>query len=384
MRVLLCLLSNQHIPNLMSVHHYRPDRLLLLETDRAAREKWADHFLRALQLGGLNYPRETIHVKAEDTIPSVRKALQEAYDKEPSGEWIANATGGTKPMSIATFQFFSALGARVVYLNVPRPDVLLDLQTGQTETCSYRPTIAEYLAGYGFDLTKSPENVAKEEQRAREWCAMAEALAREARSDALLTFPSEKERSRARDKGCPVSTVSWNDWVRVSPTLSAKMAEFAGATDKYTRYQIDFLLGRWLEVFVWNLLTRHADTLGIWDVRLGLEVGREETANDLDVTFMCRRGLVVVECKTGSQTYGPWADVFYKLEAVKQQLAALNIESVLAATVGNILDSDGLSIKPDVQNRARLYRCRIVSLPDIRKLTEESAPTELIRSRFGL
>lgn len=135
---------------------------------------------------------------------------------------------------------------------------------------------------------------------------------------------------------------------------------------------------------MWNLLTRHADDLAIWDVRLGLEVGREEARNDLDVTFMCRRGLVVVECKTGSQTYGPWTDVFYKLEAVKQQLAALNIESVLAASVANILDKDGQALREDVQNRARLYRCRIVTLPNIRKLGGDPGNTESVRVCFGL
>ena len=384
MRVLLCLLSNQHIPNLMSVHHYRPDRLLLLETDRAAREKWADHFLKALKLGGLGFPRETIRVEAEDNIPSMRKALQEAYGKEPSGHWIANVTGGTKPMSIAAFQFFSAFGARLIYLNVPRPDVLLDLQTGQTETCPYRPTIAEYLAGYGFDLTKAAEKIAEDEQRAREWCATAQTLAREARSDDLLTFPSEEERTRARRKGFPLAAAPWKDWVRNSPILLPMLVDFASAAGQVTRHQTDFLLGRWLEVFMWNLLTRHADDLAIWDVRLGLEVGREEARNDLDVTFMCRRGLVVVECKTGSQTYGPWTDVFYKLEAVKQQLAALNIESVLAASVANILDKDGQALREDVQNRARLYRCRIVTLPNIRKLGGDPGNTESVRVCFGL
>jgi hypothetical protein len=290
-------------------------------------------------------------------------------------------------MSIATFQFFSALGARVIYLNVPRPDVLLDLQTGQSETCPYRPTIAEYLAGYGFDLTKAAQKVAEDEQRAGTWCAMAEALAQDACSDDLLTFPSDEkndERTRARKKGFSLASAPWNAWVLASPSLLAKLSEFASSEGQFTRHQTDFLLGRWLEVFVWNLLTRHAEALGIWDVRLGLEVGRDRAANDLDVAFMCRKGLVVVECKTGSQTYGPWADVFYKLEAVKQQLAALNIESVLTASVGNILDADGQSIKQDVQNRARLYRCRIVSLPDIRQLATESDPAELIRSRFGL
>ena len=32
MKVLLCLLSDQHVPNLLSVHHYAPDQLVLIES----------------------------------------------------------------------------------------------------------------------------------------------------------------------------------------------------------------------------------------------------------------------------------------------------------------------------------------------------------------
>ncbi|NMC21324.1 MAG: DUF1887 family protein, partial [Thermogutta sp.] len=55
MKVLLCLLSEQHVPNLLSVHHLRPDRLVLIETTGMQRRGTAKSFLRALQLGGLDY-----------------------------------------------------------------------------------------------------------------------------------------------------------------------------------------------------------------------------------------------------------------------------------------------------------------------------------------
>ncbi|MGB2611809.1 MAG: hypothetical protein WBC80_22795 [Isosphaeraceae bacterium] len=55
MRTLLCLLSDQHVPNLLSVHHFKPDRLVLVESQQMQERKVGDHFLQALALDGLNY-----------------------------------------------------------------------------------------------------------------------------------------------------------------------------------------------------------------------------------------------------------------------------------------------------------------------------------------
>ena len=52
MRTLLCLLSDQHVPNLLSVHHFQPDRLVLVESRQMRERKVGDHFLQALRWAG--------------------------------------------------------------------------------------------------------------------------------------------------------------------------------------------------------------------------------------------------------------------------------------------------------------------------------------------
>ena len=147
MKVLLCLLSDQHVPNLLSVHHYAPDQLVLIESVKAEKDRLAGKFLEALKLGMLDYSaRHHIEpLKAEDNLASVREALQVAYGKYPNGQWIANLTGGTKPMSIATYEFFKALGGKLVYTNVARPARPIDMNTGVNEDCSHRLGIKDGL-----------------------------------------------------------------------------------------------------------------------------------------------------------------------------------------------------------------------------------------------
>jgi hypothetical protein len=377
MRILLCLLSDQHVPNLLSVHHFQPDQLVLVETAQMASRKVASRFLSALKFGNLNYDARH-HVEpldAEDNLDSVRKALQMAYGIYPSGQWIANLTGGTKPMSIATYEFFKALGGKLVYTNVVRPARLIDMGTGITEDCAHRLGIKEFLAGYGFESRKTDDKLAEAEKRARAWAHSSKLLALHASEQDVLVLNGE-ERKRARDKGIELSADRFN-----FPCDELCKIWIEGATvRKLTKYEAEFLTGGWLEFFVWDLLTRHVDGLGIWDVRLGLDVGRcgDQSGNDFDVAFMHNHGLSMVECKSGAQDHDVSGDVLYKVEAVKRQFGAIRVRSCLATTGTNVLDKDN-KVKKSLRTRADIYQCRILVRDEIRELAQQVDNVETVR-----
>src|SRR5690606_19086683 len=140
----------------------------------------AENFLAALSAGGLDYA-DRVHIQSlseSNSVTAIQTALREAYSSHPAGEWIANITGGTKPMSITAYEFFKALGARVVYIDVRRPHELLDFEGGQAEICQHHLRISEFVTGYGFQLNKPAEKVAESETRARRWWECACAVAR--------------------------------------------------------------------------------------------------------------------------------------------------------------------------------------------------------------
>ncbi len=376
MKILLCLLSDQHIPNLLSVHHFRPDRLVLIETTGMEKRGTAQNFLRALQLGGLEY-RDRCDIEslnAEDNLDAVRSALRRSFGRYPSAEWIGNVTGGTKPMSIAAFEFFKAIAARIVYTNFTRPNALIALDSSAEEICNHRLSIVEFLAGYGFESRKADDKLRKAEERATLWVPCARALARVASSQEILPLTDEQRRI-ARQKGMQLQpgqlqTDSADVAASIRDAFSLQGHETAnslhGTLDKYA---VEFLTGGWLEVYFWDLLSRHADALGVWDVRLGFEVGRSgsSSGNDFDVAFMRDYGLSMVECKSGSQDHDPGSDILYKVEAVTRQFRALRVRSYLATTGDNILDNHG-KLKSSVTNRASIYNCHVVTASSIRQL----------------
>lgn len=391
MKVLLCLLSDQHVPNLLSVHHYRPDQLVLVETPQMQMRDTARHFLQALRQGGLEYASHCHRqaVTVEDDLPLIRAALQEAYGRFPAANWVAKATGGTKPMSIATYDFFKAVGGKVVYTNFSHSEKLIDLDTGTAEICDHHPTVNEFVTGYGFRLVKPAQDVEDAKRRAAQplWRTTANMLAR---SEAGYDGPALDRESweKLRKKGLELSAEQ-----TAFPNEELRQMWFDGAASRsLSKYEGEFLTGGWLEVFFYNLLSRHQEQLGIWDVALGQNIGTENAqtgaSNDIDVCFMHNHGLAMLECKSGSQGYSHSSgmDTLNKIEAVAQQQGALRVRSFFATTWSDVLDKQG-NVKDGLKRRAAMYKCTLITREQIRELAElaESSRTaDRLRQLFLL
>lgn len=377
MSVLLCLLSDQHVPNLLAVHHFRPDRLVLVESPQMQRKGTAQHFVAALGKGRLEYA-DRCHVQqlaSEDDLSQIRGALRGAVDRFPADEWIANLTGGTKPMSIATYEFFKDRGGKLVYTNLRHPDRIMDMSTGYTETCHHRLAIDEFVTGYGFRLQKPAQDVHEAKQRAEQplWRDTANQLAARAAGHSVLSL-DDAEREKARKKGIDLPADRFQ-----FPSPDVRRA-WLGDTHsrRLDKHEGEFLTGGWLEVFFYNLLSRHADDLMISDIALGqsicTEAGPPAVSNEIDVCFMHRHGLAMVECKSGSQEHdmSRGMDTLFKVEAVTRQFRALRVRSFLATTGDNVLDKEG-KVRSALQSRADLYNCKIIT----RNVIAELATLEL-------
>jgi hypothetical protein len=393
MKVLLCLLSDQHVPNLLSVHHFKPDRLVLIESTAMQHKEAARHFREALQIGRLDFTTDdrclVQPLDAEDNLDAVRSSLQQAFRRYPPEEWIANLSGGTKPMSIATYEFFKAVGARLVYVNFQKPDVMLGMDGRPAERCEYRPTLREFLAGYGFELTRQQQDLDSAEDRARSWFACATQIALSCPEQLLclgdLQDPAVKKRwDEARRKGldaAPGQIAPTQSELRNALTSSLGLRdEPDGLRGRLDKHAVQFLTGGWLEFFLWGLLERHAEPLGVWDVRLGLQPRKigATTGSEFDVAFMHDYRLSMIECKSGSQEHDPAAEALHKVEAVVRQFRALGIRSYLATTSANVLGQDG-KLKPGIRDRSVIYQCRILVSDEIRELARKANDAQTVR-----
>lgn len=383
MKILCCLLSDQHIPNLLSIHHLKPDQLVLIESKEMNNKKRAENLLKALELGELDYKDryDRVNLKEVSDFKEIRDCLETTYKKYSFDEWIVNLTGGNKPMSIMAYEFFKEKGAQLIYIEQSRPNEIINVLTFSHEKIEYRPNVEEFLTGYGFGI-KNPEEVKEGEERARMWWDISCKIAS---IEEGFSTPGSNW-GQARRNG---SDLKAGELIVKDEELKRKFSSTFGLTETENglegyidKHIAQFLKGGWLEVFFWGLLDKHKDTLDIWDVRLNIKPkNNKEVNNEIDVSFMKNYHLNIIECKSGNPMSN---EALYKLEAVIGQIRALHVRSWLATTSNEIFNKDGKTINENLLNRASLYRCSFINKFQIQQLAVNiDSPHKIKEIIFG-
>jgi len=407
MTTLVCLISGQHVPNLLAVQSIRPERLVLLVTPGMKAQEKDSQFLKALAAGGLDYYSkcEIINQKEENSATAIYDSLQGAFENHPDEQWIINLTGGTKPMSIGAYEFSKELGLRTLYIAEGNQNRAIDLLGGPSFDLDHRVSTEEFLAGYGFDIINK-ESLKRRKERALKWMTLAALLAKHSEEADLRGFLGRLQ--RFKEAAIMLDRTAWEDtglnlteedgiFLR-DQALRTQIASYFGLLERdakiigrLERHAVEFLTGKWLEIFVWSLL-RHFEGKCIWDLHLGVSAGKRGPGenNDLDVSFMRNQSLCIVECKTGEQEHDPEADdVLYKIEAIKSGPKALRVETYLATTSDNVKDPKKEDIKEKLKRRSKIYGCKIIPGWEIREIADlylSSDPRldQVVANSFGL
>lgn len=397
-KIMVCLISGQHVPNLLSIRSETPlpDLLVLIVTPLMKARDKHKQLLNALAAGGLDYgTRHDIKdLSKEDSISETYELLKKIYKDHLKDELVVNLTGGTKPMCIGAYEFCKEKNLRTLYVPEGNQREAIDLLRGSTVDLKHQLSIAEFLEGYGFSIL-NPSDLERSRERAENLYDLA----------ALLTINSEdhglrgmlgkiqslmQEKRESDRKGWNREGLILTEDSSVyleKEALRSKIAEkldletrgsiFLGSLEKH---MVEFLAGKWLEVFVWGNLKPFIEDERIWDLNQGVRVGLAHSTdqrifpgedNDLDVAFMMNQSLCIGECKTGGQEHDPAGkDVLYKIEAIKSGLRALRVRTYLATTSDNVIDSQKGGVKEPLQRRADIYDCKIITGEKLRELAE--------------
>ena len=379
-KTLICLLSQQHVPNLLSVNYWKPERLILVETAGMKSKKASEDFCNALQISNPNRQKycEVIPIpKGKDSDFQTMLATfgKLITDASPDTEWIVNLTGGNKPMSIAAYEAFSrAANRRFIYTDIGASNKFVDFLTGKESIFDHKLSIEEFLTGYGFEYQKPIEAVRRAEERAKKHIEAAIIMAKHAmnircwRHNALNNNRERVDKFKNQKPGKTLD-LEKND---LAPNIAevrnvfCKMFGFTVQdgylTGKIDKYVAKFIDGGWLEDFFWYILNQNQKELGLLEVRLGLEVRgkRGDTQpHELDVTFMKDDyTFEFMECKSGSQKHDEKGDIFYRIEAVRKMPGAGRTKSYFV-TNSETFSEDGDKLKnASLERRAKSYDCK--------------------------
>ena len=338
----LCLVSAQATPNLTPALDpaTRPGRVILLVSpDMQSKADWLELVLRPRGVRVDRWPIED----AWD-VEGVQSRLLELLDRErdamEAGAIALNATGGTKPMSIAAYEVFRELGLPIFYVHPEKDRLIWMHPSGRAAVdLANRLDLEPFLRAYGARVTASQSSGVPERRRAlTDWLvanvrAYGEVLARlnylASAAEQGLVSP-EMDSGQLRDQRLQALIDRFAAEGVIEP--KGRRLRFP---DEDARFYVN---GGWLEEHVFDLLRDlRGDLPQVQDLARSVSIARESARgaavpNEIDVACLSENRLYLVECKTrGWRQDASGAEALYRLDALADLLGGLQARAMLVS-----------------------------------------------------
>jgi hypothetical protein len=373
-RVVVSLISDQTIPNILAIHHFKPDELLFVSTQDMENKGKTSAILGTLRRLGLDYSQtHSVVTVREDSIVDCEHKLNEWIGTREGNDFIVNLTCGTKIMSVAAYEYFKDYGAQMIYVPIPRNEFITPFPKRSSTKAvpfSLRLSVTQYLAAYGLKVANESKlatykDVARGRQDLTRWI-MANYLPQK---DLMCWFGGHLRAYRSAKEYFLMDTFSGASGHERELLDRLGFTVNGGTVSKHlSRSLITYLTGGWLEEFCFNEVCGFIGR-GVDDAVLGLKLvnslGRE---NEFDVMFTKDNTLYFVECKSLDLHEVGYADVLYKIGALQKDFG-LRVESFLVTTAENILAKDG-TLREAVAARAEQFRTTVIPPSDVARFGE--------------
>ena len=376
MNIHICLVSQQAAANLLPALDptLKPAKIVLVVTAKMQRQ--AAHLTAVLKENAIQ--AELLQLSNEQDFHQTENELIELAARLEEHTVTLNITGGTKLMSVAAQSVAQASGWRMFYVDA---DTDRAIWLGQDKTPPHplqeQLKLRHYLRSYGFELTSKPNRSQASAAQQRLTQTLVEQVGSLEASISVLNALAQDAENR-RSLGVPM-----NDWQRDSRSLDVLLRYFedaAALSVQGDRIQFaseatrDFVKGGWLELHAIQAVHQVTGSLGIRDKAMGLEVQdvTTQTRNELDIAFMARNRLFVMECKTaridrpqgqGDRTAPPKAnDTLFKLAENCRRIGGLGTRGMLVSY---------RKLQPPEMTLAEALGIKVVAGSDIARLPEK-------------
>jgi hypothetical protein len=336
----LCLVSAQATPNLTPLLDptFAPRRVtLLVSPAMRAQADWLTDVIRprGIAVERLDAPDPWDLGRITDTVVQWLDARGDTADV------ALNVTGGTKPMAIAAQQAFAMAEKPVFYVHHERDEVLWLTPRRPSHRLGNRLKLDDYLKSHGWaidDRPPWPRPTLAQQALTRDLVlnvgTLADAIGRlngyASKCAERKVLAIRVERRDLGDAGFVALVRKFEDAGIVS--RHDDLLEFAGEPDRF------YCNGGWLEQHVAAVIDAAGGELGLQDRAAGLKVRSLDNTlrgdagrNELDLAFIARNRLYLIECKTrGFRLEGSAAEAVYKLDALTA-LGGLNTRGLLVS-----------------------------------------------------
>lgn len=302
MKTHVCLVSQQAAANLLPALDpaLKPEKIVLVVTAKMKRQ--ADNLTAVLKENAIQV--ETLPLSDEHDFVQLENELLELATRLENDTVTLNITGGTKLMSVAAQSVAHASGWRMFYVDADTDRTLwLGHEKTPPQALQEQLKLRHYLRSYGFELASKPNrSQASAAQQQLTQSLVQQVGSLESSISVLNALAQDAENRRSL-------SVQLNERQRDNRNLEVLLRYFEDAkalTVQGERIQFandaarDFVKGGWLELHAIQAVHQVTGPLDVRDKAMGLEVVdmATQTRSELDIAFMARNRLFVIECKT--------------------------------------------------------------------------------------
>jgi len=353
-KMLISLVSEQVIPNILFIKEFRTDidKFLFISTNFMEKKKKVFSIKQSLQLK--NEQCKTIVVDGDSIDDIIEKMGKEDFENV---EIIINATGGTKIMFHSIYSYFSKLkSCKIYYLplgksnfqelypnnkNVIEVEQELNLQEYfVAHNCFIRPKQEDI--DFDIDIIKKLKNFMLSDNNPKFIAKFFNEVGIIIGEKTILEIYNQA----GIKKNIPDFTVV------------SKFCKQIGV-EKITEQFRNLIIYQWLEYYTY-LMVKKELLLEDDQIMMGLEFSSNENSsekNELDVAFIYKNKLHIIECKTGlkgNDNKSKIPEIVYKLQAIRSNFG-INASGIIVTTE-SILARDG-SVKTQAK-RSKVFNLK--------------------------
>lgn len=371
----LILISAQAVPNITPIldERFRPQQVIMLVSPDM--EKRADCLEQIYRPRGVSVIRWPI-ADAWD-IEHIRERVMALLSEYEQYDILLNATGGTKPMSIAAYEVFRAFDKPIFYVH-PEQDRLIWMHPDNRPSVELadRIKLKAFLQAYGVDRVDEthqggvPQNL---RDLSSELIAHIEVFAKSLGRLNYFAALADNPQLRTPDLGQELNG-DHAFWKIVDLFEHAGLLHRAGKQLAFVDENARFIAnGGWLELHAYACCLNLKKSHGLQDVGRGIEVtrrhGKNSVKNEMDVAFLKDNRLYLLECKTkrikgDGADYDEGAEILYKLDSLRDLLGGLQAKAMLVSFN---------PLKPQHRNRARELKIECCCHQELQSLESKIA-----------
>lgn len=337
MKIHICLVSAQAAANLLPALDpvLKPEKAILIVSSKMQTQ--ADDLNKVMQEAGVKAERYLL--TNEHDYAGTETELLELASRLGQDDVALNITGGTKLMSLAAQSVAAVAGWQMFYVDADTDQVSwLHKDAPPATPLTQHLRLRHYLLGYGYSLPLAPEKLQLTAAQQTLTNTLVNQIGSLETPLSQLNWLSQQAEEKRRLQ------IEMDERQRDSRSLDTLLRNFeeAGALKVEgnkivfaSEAQRDFVKGGWLEAHVFRVLCDLTGELDIRDRAINLEViNRADVKNELDIAFMARNRLFIIECKTArmDKPEAPKAnDTLFKLAETSKRIGGLGTRGMLVS-----------------------------------------------------